>query len=252
MIGKSAVVELVEEVLRDVEGASLTADQIDPLIETPKDSQHGDLAFPCFQLARALKKAPPAIAADLAAKISEKVGSKREVEKVVAVGPYVNFVLRKAALAEALVPAIVSGEFLKARSSTGERVMVEYANVNTHKSFHVGHIRNSVLGDVLARLLEWNGSTVVRSNYLGDEGTHVAKCLWYLLKHPEQKVPESNRLEFLGEAYSKATLQLDIGTYSRIEMTGIKTAKVEAITQHPNVPDWSVVTLQTEKGIICE
>lgn len=247
MIGKDAVVDLLAEVLQGNEGA-LTAAQIEPLIETPKDSAHGDLAFPCFQLARALKKAPPAIAADLATKLGERVATKAEVEKVVAVGPYVNFVLRKAALAEALVPSIISGEFLAPRALTGERVMVEYANVNTHKSFHVGHIRNAVLGDSIARLFEWNGGSTVRSNYLGDEGTHVAKCIWYIHKHPERTMPETNRLEFLGEAYSKATLQLDIGTYSRIEMTGIKTARIEKIEPHPTESEWSVVTLKTVNG----
>ena len=250
MIGQATVARVLEQVTKGIEGASLNAAEIENLLETPKDSSHGDIAFPCFQLARALKKAPPAIAADLVAKLTPIIEKEKEIQKVVAIGPYINFILNKASLAAALVPAIVSGDFLKTRGRKGERVMVEYGNVNTHKSFHVGHIRNASLGDSIARLFEFNGYDTVRANYLGDEGTHVAKCIWYLRSHPERKMPSSNRLEFLGEAYVNATLQLDIGTYSRCEIKGVKTARVEKIEAHPSESEWFVVTLSTVDGTV--
>jgi arginyl-tRNA synthetase len=131
-----------------------------------------------------------------------------------------------------------------------DRVMVEYGNVNTHKSFHVGHIRNASLGDSIARLFKWNGFTTLPVNYLGDEGTHVAKCIWYILNHPENRMPETNRLEFLGDAYVKATSQLDIGTYSRCEIKGVKTARVEKVETHPHESEWFVVTLTTADGTL--
>jgi len=248
MIGQSAVGRILAQVVSGSEGFSLSAVEIENLLETPKDSHHGDIAFPCFQLARALKKAPPAIAADLVAKITPLLESETEIQKAVAIGPYINFILNKASLAAALVPAILSGEFLKARPAKKDRVMVEYGNVNTHKSFHVGHIRNASLGDSISRLFTWNGFTTIPVNYLGDEGTHVAKCLWYLLSHPERTMPESNRLEFLGEAYVKATSQLDIGSYSRCEIKGVKTARVDAIETHPTESEWFVVSLTTADG----
>jgi arginyl-tRNA synthetase len=233
-----------------MEGVSLSATDIENLLETPKDSSHGDIAFPCFQLARALKKAPPAIAADLVAKLNELLDGEQEIQKAVAIGPYINFILNKASLAAALVPAIVNGEFLKTRPAKQDRVMVEYGNVNTHKSFHVGHIRNASLGDSIVRLFKWNGFNTLPVNYLGDEGTHVAKCIRYILNHPENKMPESNRLEFLGEAYVKATSQLDIATYSRCEIKGAKTARVEKVETHPSESEWFVVTLTTADGVV--
>lgn len=250
MIGQATVARVLAQVVSGIEGVSLSAADIEKLLETPKDSNHGDIAFPCFQLARALKKAPPAIAADLVAKLTPILDGEKEIQKVVAIGPYINFILNKASLAAALVPAILKGEFLRPRSAKKDRVMVEYGNVNTHKSFHVGHIRNASLGDSLVRLFTWNGYNTVPVNYLGDEGTHVAKCLWYLLSHPEKKMPETNRLEFLGEAYVQATAQLDIGTYSRCEIKGVKTARVDKIETHPTESDWFVVSLTTVNGPI--
>ena len=250
MIGQATVARVLEQVVKGIEGVSLSAAEIENLLETPKDSSHGDIAFPCFQLARALKKAPPAIAADLVAKLTPILENEKEIQKVVAIGPYLNFILNKASLAAALVPAIVSGDFLKTRARKGERVMVEYGNVNTHKSFHVGHIRNASLGDTIARLFEFSGYDTVRANYLGDEGTHVAKCIWYLRSHPERKMPTTNRLEFLGEAYVNATLQLDIGSYSRCEIKGVKTARVEKVEAHPSESEWLVVTLTTADGTV--
>lgn len=250
MIGQATVARVLEHVIAELGGASLSASEIENLLETPKDSAHGDIAFPCFQLARVLKKAPPAIAADLAAKLSEKLAAENEIESVKPIGPYINFILNKASLAGVLVPSIIKGEFLKARADKKTRVMVEYGNVNTHKSFHVGHIRNASLGDSVARLFEWSGYPTVRANYLGDEGTHVAKCLWFLLTHPELVMPESNRLEFMGKAYVEATSKLDLATYSKVEIRGIKTARVDAIEPHPNNPEWVVATLTTSDGIV--
>ena len=250
MIGQATVARVLEQLIAQLEGVSLSAAEIENLLETPKDSAHGDIAFPCFQLARALKKAPPMIAQDLTIKLAAALGTEKEIEKVQAIGPYINFILNKASLAGELVPAILSGEFLKTRSAKKERVMVEYGQLNTHKSFHVGHVRNAALGDSVSRLFEFNGYPTVRVNYLGDEGTHVAKCLWHMLSHPEERMPESNRLEFMGNAYVEATAKLDIGRYSQVQTRGIKTARVETIDAHPNNPEWVVVTLKTSDGVV--
>ncbi len=247
MIGQDTVAALLEGALNEM-GQQLRADEVKALLETPKDSAMGDIAFPCFQLARALRKAPPAIAADLAAKLSVALSGSTEISKVVATGPYLNFFLNKASLAGVVVPAIIKGEFLARRPSTGERVMVEYGSVNTHKSFHVGHIRNIALGDSIARLYDWRGNDTLRAAYLGDEGTHVAKCVWFLRRHPELRIPDANRLEFLGKAYSDATLELDAGSYTEVAVSGVKTARVESVTDHPSEPLWNVVSLTTVSG----
>lgn len=247
MIGQDTVAALLEGALGEM-GQGIPASEIKALLETPKDSAHGDIAFPCFQLARALRKAPPAIAADLAAKLGKAIEGGSEISKVVATGPYLNFFLNKASLAGVVIPAVINGEFLARRPSSGERVMVEYGSVNTHKSFHVGHIRNVALGDSIARLFDWLGNDTLRAAYLGDEGAHVAKCVWYLRRHPELKIPATNRLEFLGKAYSDATLELDVETYSEVSVLGVKSARVEEIADHPNEPLWNVVNVTTANG----
>ena len=248
MIGQSTVAALLERTLQESFGTSLSIAELMKLFETPKDSSHGEIAFPCFQLARSLRKAPVAIAAELAPKLLERLADQGEISAIQANGPYVNFFLNKASLAAILVPAIINGSFLARRPDVGERVMVEFGNVNTHKSFHVGHIRNAALGDSIARLFDWCGFTTMRAAYLGDEGTHVAKCIWYLRRHKDLEVPSCNRLEFLGGAYSKASIELDVGTYSAVEIVGVRSARIERIEPHPNEPLWLVITLLTATG----
>jgi len=221
--------------------AGLTKDAILALIEKPKDSQHGDLAFPVFVLAKQLRKAPPVIASELAEKITPAVEASESFSTVKAVGPYLNFFLDKEAFAGEILTAVLDGSFLARRREQSERVMVEYSQPNTHKAFHVGHIRCAALGDSVTRILEWSGYQVVPVNYIGDEGTHVAKCLWYFLCNPGLKVPEENRGEFLGEMYVKATELLDLATYTKVPLPGILTAKVVAVEPHPKNKEWSVV-----------
>ncbi len=248
MIGQKSVANLISDCLKSKLSLEKAAAEIEAVLELPKDSSLGDLAFPCFQLSKTLKRPPIAIATELAAVIQEILTPGGEIQKVQATGPYLNFFLNKASLAGVVVNSVLSGLFLARRDSKKERVMVEYGNVNTHKSLHVGHVRNAALGDSIARMYEWSGYDTIRSNYLGDEGTHVAKCLWYLTKHPELTVPSTNRLEFLGGLYSKATLQLDLEIYTRVPIRGVISARVEGIAPHPTEEAWVVVTLHTVKG----
>jgi arginyl-tRNA synthetase len=96
--------------------------------------------------------------------------------------------------------------------------MVEYSQPNTHKAFHVGHMRNVALGDALVRILEYNGHAVTAANYIGDVGTHIARCLWYYLHHRselgEQAEPPpgddpAGRGEWLGLLYTAATQRIE-------------------------------------------
>ena len=190
-------------------------------IERPPDAALGDYAFPCFLLAKALRKAPPQIAAELAAGLRDGLAGQAEQElftDVQAAGPYVNFRVSTAALAARVLPAVLDGSYFQAnRAGGGRKVMVEYSQPNTHKAFHVGHMRNVALGDALVRILEYNGHAVVAANYIGDSGTHIAKCLWYDAEHrtseppPQGSGPFANqaRGEWLGRLYTDATLKLE-------------------------------------------
>lgn len=228
--------------------------ELQGLLEVPRDRKLGDLAFPCFTLAKALRKAPPAIAADVAEQLATRVDSIVGIASAVAVGPYVNFALDSSDLALQVIPGILSGEFLEARPATGERVMIEYSQPNTHKAFHVGHTRNVALGDALVRICEWAGHDVVAANYIGDVGTHIAKCLWYYTEFFDGVVPDENRGEFLGGLYQQAELLLDFQTLTKSPHPNVISALVKNVTPHPSKDAWQIVEVDTGSGnatVVC-
>lgn len=186
--------------------AGLSEAEVAGLLAPTPDPALGDLAFPCFKLAKALRKGPPQLAGELAAALAAEPGL---FARAVATGPYVNLTLDLGRAAALVLPRLARGE-PTARPQTGPRVMVEYSQPNTHKAFHVGHMRNLCLGDALVRLLRWAGDEVVAANYLGDVGAHIAKCLWWYLDRLTDKNPPADRRgEWLGELYAAASNQLD-------------------------------------------
>jgi len=252
-----------QETIAEVISAALTgplgiaADQVDDLsglVEVPKDTKMGDFAFPCFRLARVMRKKPNLIAEDLLPHLEAAVAENADLAEVAAVGPYLNFRVNKAALAASLIPSVLAGEFLAARPAKGEKVMIEYSQPNTHKAFHVGHTRNVALGDALVRIFEWDGFEVVAANYIGDEGTHIAKCLWYYRNHFDGEVPDHNLGEFLGDLYTAATDLLDFSLLTRCPMRKVSVARVDAIADHPQNEKLKVVSVLTAAGrlqVIC-
>jgi arginyl-tRNA synthetase len=92
---------------------------------------------------------------------------------------------------------------------TGQRVMVEFSQPNTHKAFHVGHLRSAILGDALARIIAFAGYDVVRANYPGDMGLHVIKWLWAYLKYHAGEEPETDITQWMGKVYADASRRLE-------------------------------------------
>lgn len=231
----------------------LDAEAIIKLIETPKDSTHGDYAFPCFSLAKQLRNAPPKIALSLLEDLVPKVNETPALEKVVAMGPYLNFFQASAAMAN-IITDILEGDALQPLSNNGERVMIEYSQPNTHKAFHVGHMRNVALGDSLVRLYEYGGYQVTAANYIGDEGTHIAKCLWIYQNKENLSIPEHHRGEFLGGLYREADVALDFSLLTRYPHPGLLTAEIVSFAEHPENEKWKVVQLQVgaeQYQVIC-
>ena len=107
-----------------------------------------------------------------------------------------------------------------------KKIMVEFAHPNTHKLFHIGHLRNISIGESLVRILETTGNNIVRSNYQGDVGLHIAKCLWFI-KHNEKQYEKLKKrsinlkIAFLGEAYSKGQAAYDEDEYAKKEIIEI-------------------------------
>ncbi len=226
------------------DAGGLSEELISKKIESPKDSKMGDLAFPCFLLAKAMKKAPPMIANELLPLVEDKVKQSDCLEKVVAAGPYLNFFVSKSHLAQ-IIPDILEGDYLNPEASKNEKVMIEYSQPNTHKAFHVGHMRNVALGDSLARLYKYSGYDVTAVNYIGDEGTHIAKCLWAYQNLFDGEVPSDNRGEFLGELYAKADEYLDLSAMTEYPFPGFICAEVLEIEEHPSEKKWKILKLNT-------
>ena len=154
----------------------VTADQIDAWMEIPPQPTLGDFAFPCFQLARTLKQAPPRIAGELAEKAA--VGLDATV-RVQVVGGYLNFFIDRARFISHVVErTLLAGDQLGASDEGADKtVIVEYSSPNIAKPFHVGHAFTTILGHALYRLYDRLGYQVVRMNHLGDYGTQFGKLI---------------------------------------------------------------------------
>ena len=154
---------------------SLTEAEIADIIEIPQDSKMGDYAFPCFRLAKVLRKAPPLIAKDIASAIEES----DLFDKVEPVNAYVNMFIAKEKLIESTVSEVISkgDDFGKSDEGHGKKVIVEFSSPNIAKPFHIGHIRSTVIGNSLYKIFDAMGYDVFRINHLGDYGTQFGKMI---------------------------------------------------------------------------
>jgi arginyl-tRNA synthetase len=194
--------------------AGITLAAVAAALAPPPKPELGDLAFPTFALAKPLRRPPPALANELA----QQLRAHREADPAcpivdaIAAGPYVNLRVDPALAGAALLPPLAAAPTAPTPRPELDTVMVEYSQPNTHKAFHVGHMRNVSLGDALVRLLRAAGHRVIAANYLGDVGAHIAKCLWWYLDRltdAEREPPAEHRGEWLGGLYVRATLHLE-------------------------------------------
>ncbi|MBU0466278.1 MAG: arginine--tRNA ligase, partial [Nanoarchaeota archaeon] len=194
----------------------LTTNEIENLIEIPPSPELGDFAFPCFAVGKKLKKNPAEIAQDITKKIKSK-----EFEKVEAKGPYVNFFVDKTKLAKKTLETIkMQKEKYGSKKLGNEKIMVEFSQPNTHKAFHVGHIRGTSLGESISRILEFTGNKVIRANYSGDTGMHIAKWLWSYQKfHAKEKLKEEE--SWIASIYVEAIKKLEQTPESQEEVEEI-------------------------------
>ncbi|EPY2305453.1 arginine--tRNA ligase [Clostridium sporogenes] len=156
------------------ENTELEVDLIEKLIEIPPKKEMGDYAFPCFQLAKTFRKAPNLIAEELKEKIN-----KEGFEKVVTVGPYVNFFVDKTVLIKDVLEKVLSEKEKYGSSKVGEgkNVVVEYSSPNIAKPFHIGHLFTTAIGNALYKILSFEGYNCIGINHLGDWGTQFGKLI---------------------------------------------------------------------------
>ena len=152
----------------------INAKELEGYIETPKDSKNGDYAFPCFRLAKELRKAPPAIASE----IKEKLEPVEEIEKVEVAGGYLNFFINKSTLAEEVLGEISkTKQYGKSIVGEGKNIVIDYSAPNIAKPFHIGHLRSTVIGGALYNIYKYLGYNVTGINHLGDYGTQFGKLI---------------------------------------------------------------------------
>jgi arginine--tRNA ligase len=148
--------------------------ELESYIETPKDSKNGDYAFPCFRLAKELRKAPPAIANE----IKEKIEAVEEIEKIEVAGGYLNFFINKTILAKEVLEEISKAEqYGKSEIGKEKNIVIDYSAPNIAKPFHIGHLRSTVIGGALYNIYKYLGYNVTGVNHLGDYGTQFGKLI---------------------------------------------------------------------------
>ncbi|GHU78796.1 arginine--tRNA ligase [Clostridia bacterium] len=147
---------------------------IPAMLEVPPDPALGDYALPCFRFAKALRKAPPAIASALAASWTANGLASASVA-----GGYLNFALEREAFTRFTLDAIreAGGRFGATDEGSGKTIVIDYSSVNIAKRFHIGHLSTTMIGHSLKRLFEYLGFTVIGINHLGDWGTQFGKML---------------------------------------------------------------------------
>lgn len=157
------------------EKTGLPAEEIAGLLETPPNPELGDFAFPCFRLAKTLRKAPPLIAQELAESVAlpEGVGSAQPA------GGYLNFTLDRSAQARAVLSRIYAegARYGGSSEGAGRNVCIDYSSVNIAKPLHIGHLPSTVIGNALYRICRHMGYHPVGINHLGDWGTQFGKMI---------------------------------------------------------------------------
>lgn len=186
---------------RICELVDMTKDELMKVMEVPPDSKMGDIAFPCFILAKKMRKAPPMIASELL----EKIKDDNAFEKVEAVGGYLNFFFNRKEFIESVMKKVKdsNGEFAKSQEGKGKTVLVEYSSPNIAKPFHIGHLFSTAVGNSLARIYAYLGYDVQRLNHLGDWGTQFGKLISAYKRWGVREVIEKDPINELLKIYVK-------------------------------------------------
>ncbi|NTU75747.1 MAG: arginine--tRNA ligase, partial [Anaerolineaceae bacterium] len=152
----------------------------------------------------------PLRAQELAQQVADSIQLPAGFEKAEAVKGYLNLYFSTPDYTRQVIDAVLTEkqDFGKSKPS-GKRVMVEFSQPNTHKAFHVGHLRSAILGDVLCRILTCAGYDVVRANYPGDIGLHVIKWLWNYIKFHKGEKPVKDITRWMGDIYAEASRRLE-------------------------------------------
>ena len=185
---------------------SLDQDAIFNLLEQPKSSDLGDIAFPAFSLAKVERKAPQAIAADIAEKIDQSA-----FEKVVATGPYVNFFLDKSKISDQVIKSVIEAgaDYGQQDEGHGQNITIDLSSPNIAKPFSVGHLRSTVIGDALSNIFRKMGYNTIKINHLGDWGKQFGLLMVAYKKWGSKEAVEANPIDELLKLYVRINAEIE-------------------------------------------
>ena len=151
----------------------------------------------------------PQRAGEIAQLVAENLPSQEYFSRIEAAGGYLNLYFDSRLFSARVVNNVLSADLFGKGDPKGKTLMVEFSQPNTHKAFHVGHLRSAILGDAVCRILEFAGYDVIRANYYGDMGLHVIKWLWNYQKFHSGETPPADATRWMGDLYAEANRRLE-------------------------------------------
>ncbi len=199
---KEKIIDNICIVLKNSYDVSMEKEEINKLIEFPKDKLNGDIAFPCFRLASVLKKSPNIIASE----IKDFINIDSNISKVEIVGAYINFFLNGSNIASNTLDKIITMKENYGKSNIGNNtnVAIDYSSPNIAKPFHLGHLRTTIIGRALYNLYKELGYNVIGINYLGDWGRQFGLVIEGYKRFKDEYDLEKDPLHSLTDMYVRA------------------------------------------------
>ena len=180
--------------------SNIDEEKIKENLEVPKDSTNGDYAFPCFILAKELKKAPTLIATELQSKIAQEINNE-DIKEVTAVNGFLNFKINRQKMVEELAKEFDEKKENYGSGNQNKNIVIDYSSPNIAKPFHVGHLRTTVIGGALYNIYKFLGNNVTGVNHLGDYGTQFGKLIEGYKRWGKEYNIEENPIDELTKIY---------------------------------------------------
>ena len=227
---KDSIRHLIQQALTRLTAEGVLPEGLTPTIqvENTRDKTHGDFAS---NIAMMLAKPAGMKPRDLAQKLIDALPQDAGVSRVEIAGPgFLNFFQNSAALAERLDAALIDARLNVTKAGPAQRVVVDLSSPNLAKEMHVGHLRSTIIGDAVARVLEFLGDEVIRQNHVGDWGTQFGMLLAYLEENPAAVETELSDLEqFYRAAKQRFDESADFAEHARALVVKLQAGDSECL-----------------------
>lgn len=201
---KNEIARIINNALKQFK-INIQQTDIEEELKPPPAPELGDFAFPCFSLAKLFKKNPT----ETAKLLKNAVPPSKNIGKIDAIGPYLNFFINQTCLASETIKNVLKEKHKYGRGKFNiGRVMVEFPSPNTNKPLHLGHLRNMAIGESVARLLEATGNKVIRANLNNDRGIHICKSMLAYQSFGHGAKPNKKTDHFVGDYYVRFANEL--------------------------------------------